>query len=93
MSPFFQRRLCLLFTVALLCFGTIFQMLGLPITFGHLNSSSDPFESPVYEGFTLISSKPMVPPFLQRWVSITTTCSTYQLYLIAFFFRPPNSLL
>ena len=91
MSPLLQRPPRLCFIVVLLCFGTVFQMLGVPLTFGYLDGSSDILQSSMFEGLTLISSEPNLSLSSQRLLPVTIDRSTYKLCLIAFFFRPPNN--
>jgi len=85
---FGPRCFALAVIVALLCFGTLMQMLGVSVTFWNLEGSSNPLESSVLEGFALISRTPVVSPTFECCL-LKTASSAYDSCQATMYLRPP----
>lgn len=75
--------------IAFLCCGIILQILGVQISFWHLDGSSDLVESTLFEGFVIIAGGPVFSPLVSYTLFADRDDAPCQLPPRPRLFRPP----
>ncbi len=86
---FLNGGLGILFLIGLLCVGITLQILGASLSFWDLDGSSDPIESSLLEGFSIVSMQPVLWTIGQFLIRLNTGGPIYQFLAEDLFFRPP----
>jgi hypothetical protein len=76
-----------------ICVSVVFQILGVPLSFGNLGGASDLIEASQLEGFSLISTFCGPTPIVRILISLPSGQWTYHCLSTKSIFHPPLPVL
>lgn len=88
----YRRAHAWIWIISVLSLAIVFQVLGVPISFGNVTGTSDSVEATHLEGFSLLSSSINLFPISHLLLTVDSQRSDYRCLLVCAVFHPPHLL-